>query len=93
MAVGRPGWAQTSHSCQRPITVQRMRLASTPFLNIRELTANSVIEHGRGLDKSSRPRCTSPKGWNSKREVVMACDDEILPLQGRIASVTDEGDL
>ncbi|MCH8081478.1 MAG: DNA helicase, partial [Proteobacteria bacterium] len=33
------------------------------------------------------------KGLEFKAVVVMACDDEILPLQERIASVADENEL
>jgi superfamily I DNA/RNA helicase len=33
------------------------------------------------------------KGLQFRTVVVMACDDEILPLQERIAAVTDESDL
>jgi superfamily I DNA/RNA helicase len=33
------------------------------------------------------------KGLEFRAVVVMACDDEVLPLQARIEAVTDEGDL
>ena len=33
------------------------------------------------------------KGLEFRAVVVMACDDEVLPLQARIESVADEGDL
>ncbi|HQR65846.1 MAG TPA: 3'-5' exonuclease [Thermoanaerobaculia bacterium] len=33
------------------------------------------------------------KGLEFRAVVVMACDDEVLPLQARISSVTDDGDL
>jgi len=33
------------------------------------------------------------KGLEFRVVVVMACDDEIVPLQARIEAVTDEGDL
>jgi superfamily I DNA/RNA helicase len=33
------------------------------------------------------------KGLEFRAVAVMACDDEVLPLQARIESVTDEGDL
>jgi hypothetical protein len=33
------------------------------------------------------------KGLEFRAVAVMACDDEVLPLQARIAAVTDEGDL
>jgi superfamily I DNA/RNA helicase len=33
------------------------------------------------------------KGLEFRVVVVMACDDEVLPLQARIEAVTDEGDL
>jgi superfamily I DNA/RNA helicase len=33
------------------------------------------------------------KGLEFRAVAVMACDDEVLPLQARISSVTDEGDL
>ena len=33
------------------------------------------------------------KGLEFKAVVVMACDDEVVPLQARIESVTDESDL
>jgi superfamily I DNA/RNA helicase len=33
------------------------------------------------------------KGLESRAVAVMACDDEVLPLQARIGTVTDEGDL
>jgi superfamily I DNA/RNA helicase len=33
------------------------------------------------------------KGLEFKCAVVMACDDEIVPLQSRIETVTDEADL
>ena len=33
------------------------------------------------------------KGLEFRAVVVMACDDEVLPLQERIESVTDSGDL
>jgi superfamily I DNA/RNA helicase len=33
------------------------------------------------------------KGLESRAVAVMACDDEVLPLQPRIEAVTDEGDL
>ena len=33
------------------------------------------------------------KGLEFRTVAVMACDDEVLPLQARIEAVTDEGDL
>src|SRR5207245_5534445 len=33
------------------------------------------------------------KGLEFRAVAVMACDDEVLPLQARIEAVTDEGDL
>ena len=33
------------------------------------------------------------KGMEFRAVVVAACDDEVLPLQSRIESVTDESDL
>jgi superfamily I DNA/RNA helicase len=33
------------------------------------------------------------KGLEFRAVAVMACDDEVLPLQARIGAVTDEGDL
>jgi superfamily I DNA/RNA helicase len=33
------------------------------------------------------------KGLEFRAVAVMACDDEVLPLQARIVAVTDEGDL
>lgn len=33
------------------------------------------------------------KGLEFKSVIVMACDDEVVPLQGRIEAVTDEADL
>jgi superfamily I DNA/RNA helicase len=33
------------------------------------------------------------KGLEFRAVAVMACDDEVLPLQARIEEVTDEGDL
>jgi superfamily I DNA/RNA helicase len=33
------------------------------------------------------------KGLEFRAVAVMACDDEVLPLQSRIETVTDEGDL
>lgn len=33
------------------------------------------------------------KGLEFRAAVVMACDDEVLPLQERIESITDEADL
>lgn len=33
------------------------------------------------------------KGLEFRTVVVMACDDEVIPSQARIASVTDEADL
>ncbi|MBI4270203.1 MAG: hypothetical protein HY615_07705 [Candidatus Rokubacteria bacterium] len=33
------------------------------------------------------------KGVEFRVVAVMACDDEVLPLQARIEAVTDEGDL
>jgi superfamily I DNA/RNA helicase len=33
------------------------------------------------------------KGLEFRAVAVMACDDEVLPLQARIEGVTDEGDL
>ena len=33
------------------------------------------------------------KGLEFRAVVVMACDDEIIPLQERIANVTDDADL
>jgi len=33
------------------------------------------------------------KGLEFRAVVVMACDDEVLPLQSRIEKVTDESDL
>ncbi len=33
------------------------------------------------------------KGLEFRAVVVMACDDEIIPLQSRIESVADDGDL
>ena len=33
------------------------------------------------------------KGLEFKCAVVMACDDEVIPLQSRIEAVTDESDL
>jgi superfamily I DNA/RNA helicase len=41
--------------------------------------------------------CISPmhlaKGLEFRAVAVMACDDEVLPLQERVEAVTDEGDL
>ena len=33
------------------------------------------------------------KGLEFRAVVVMACDDEVIPLQARIEAVTDEADL
>jgi superfamily I DNA/RNA helicase len=33
------------------------------------------------------------KGLEFRAVMVMACDDEIIPLQARIETVTDDGDL
>lgn len=33
------------------------------------------------------------KGLESRAVVVMACDDEIIPFQARIETVTDDADL
>jgi superfamily I DNA/RNA helicase len=33
------------------------------------------------------------KGLEFRAVAVMACDDEVLPLQARIEAVTDQGDL
>ena len=33
------------------------------------------------------------KGLEFRAVVVMACDDEVIPLQARIEAVTDDGDL
>ena len=33
------------------------------------------------------------KGLEFRAVVVMACDDEVIPLQERIETVSDEGDL
>jgi superfamily I DNA/RNA helicase len=33
------------------------------------------------------------KGLEFRAVAVMACDDEVVPLQARIESVTDQGDL
>ena len=34
-----------------------------------------------------------PKGLEFRTVVVMACDDEVIPLQARIESVSDDADL
>lgn len=56
---------------------------------------------GRVLDEWIRPTSGSiaistmhlAKGLEFRTVVVMACDDEVLPLQSRIEQVTDESDL
>jgi hypothetical protein len=35
----------------------------------------------------------SPRSWNFKAIVVMACDQEVLPFQARIESAADEIEL
>jgi superfamily I DNA/RNA helicase len=44
-------------------------------------------------DRVSVGRMHLGKGLEFRAVVVMACDDEVLPLQGRIEGVTDESDL
>lgn len=61
-------------------------LAGVPFLIIDE---RMDIRH----DRLSIMTMHLAKGLEFRAVVVMACDDEILPLQERIASVTDESDL
>ena len=55
---------------------------------------------GAGLELKildERPRLISTmqlaKGLEFRVVVVMACDDEVIPLQERIETVTDESDL
>ena len=58
-------------------------------LNALELDVNSDTQH------EAVSLCTMhlAKGLEFRAVVVMACDDEIVPLQARIASVTDDSDL
>ena len=51
---------------------------------------------GRGEDRGARVSIGTmhlAKGLEFKAVAVMACDDEVLPLQARVESVADEVDL
>jgi hypothetical protein len=62
------------------------RLAGLPFQLLDERLA---VEHDRTLI------CTMhlAKGLEFRAVAVMACDDEVIPLQARIETVGDDGDL
>lgn len=46
-----------------------------------------------GRVKTTLRRCAVLKGLEFRAVAVMACDDEVLPLQERIENVGDDGDL
>ena len=58
-------------------------------VNYRVLDENVETTHG----KASVCSMHLAKGLEFKAVVVMACDDDVLPLQSRIESVMDESDL
>ena len=52
-------------------------------------TRMSKLSPGR----SRSARCTWPQGLEFRAVVVMACDDEVIPFQERIETVTNDSDL
>ena len=48
---------------------------------------------GQAGARGASPRCIWQKGLEFRAVAVMACDDEVLPLQERIENVGDDGDL
>ena len=58
-------------------------------LNVFELSGDG----GDGADRISIGTMHMAKGLEFKAVVVMACDDEVLPLQSRIEAVADEVEL
>jgi mRNA-degrading endonuclease RelE of RelBE toxin-antitoxin system len=62
------------------------RLADTPFVLLDE---KMETRH----DRMSITTMHLAKGLEFRAVVVMACDDEIIPLQSRIQAVSDESDL
>jgi superfamily I DNA/RNA helicase len=57
-----------------------------------ERTGNRMV--GFVCGRISASRSTSSRNRNEFRAVaVMACDDEVIPLQERIETVTDDSDL
>lgn len=65
--------------------------AAIGFLKIPYTLLDDRVETISG--KSSVSTMHMAKGLEFRTVVVMACDDEVIPLQGRIESVTDDSDL
>jgi len=56
--------------------------------------SKKVQRHDRDPPAGSRSaRCHLAKGLEFRAVAVMACDDEVLPLQERIEAVADDADL
>ncbi|WP_137173019.1 3'-5' exonuclease [Massilia sp. HP4] len=55
----------------------------------------SVLDENVNTPNGRASVCTMhlAKGLEFRAVVVMACDDEVMPLQERVQSITDEGDL
>jgi superfamily I DNA/RNA helicase len=69
-----------------PRAQRAVEAASLPFV---------LLDHRGTPDRDRVSIGTMPlsKGLEFRAVVVMACDDEVLPLQERIQAVTDDGDL
>jgi len=52
-----------------------------------------MLPHEIGVSVRSAAQLDRAKGLEFRAVVVMACDDEVLPLQQRIATVGDDADL
>ena len=73
-----------------PAQLDRARLA----LRMRESLSRFSMRTSRPLGATSRSApCILPKGLEFRSVAVMACDDEIIPLQERIETVGDDADL
>ena len=65
---------------------QALQHAGLPFVVLDEIVQSVV-------GKASVATMHFAKGLEFRAVVVMACDDEVIPLQSRIESVSDESDL
>lgn len=66
-------------------------LAAVAAAGLKSTVLDDTVRAGR--DTVSVGTMHLSKGLEFRSVVVMCCDDEVLPLQARIESVTDDGDL
>src|SRR5438132_1180028 len=98
-ATRRSGAARSRYSTGR---TQRFACSTAPRKSPRSRTAVEAAglpfalldDHVKtARDRVSVGAMHLSKGLEFRAVAVMACDDEVLPLQARIEAVTDEGDL